>query len=201
MELLYDSDEKYDYYYKGLILGKSQIGKSLFVSRINFKSFFEFKKNANLLYKPTIGFDFVEKKIKINDKIIRLGIWDSCGGELYISLIQNFFQTCFFFLVFYECQDRDSFEKAKDYINNIKKLKQNLDEFPIFLIRIKYELNIKRKQDFVSDEEVLEFADEKNAYLCHLSIFERYETGINELLFLILEKIKEDLNKRSNRVE
>ena len=64
-----------------------------------------------------------------------------------------------------------------------------------FLIRIRYELKNKENKDFVSDEEALEFANEKNAYFCHISVFEKYETGIYELFKLLIEKSIDDYNK------
>ena len=64
-----------------------------------------------------------------------------------------------------------------------------------FLIRIRYELKSKENNDFVSDEEALEFAHEKDAYFCHISIFEKYETGIYELFKLLIEKLIDDYNK------
>ena len=64
-----------------------------------------------------------------------------------------------------------------------------------FLIRIRYELKSKENNDFVSDEEALEFAHEKDAYFCHISVFEKYETGIYELFKLLIEKLIDDYNK------
>ena len=42
-------------------------------------------------YASTIGFDYFSFNIKINNKIIELQIWDTCGQELYRSLISNFY--------------------------------------------------------------------------------------------------------------
>ena len=42
--------------------------------------------------------------------------------------------------------------------------------------------------DIIKDEEVLEYAEENNIIFSHISIFDKYEDGINELLIKILNK-------------
>lgn len=38
----------------------------------------------------TIGFEFFTFNTKINEKVIKLQIWDTCGQEVYRSLVTNF---------------------------------------------------------------------------------------------------------------
>ncbi len=68
----------HEIYIKVLIAGKSKIGKSLFCLRMDTNSYLEFKK-LNLLYKPTVGFEYYQLTIKINDKILSLKFFDYCG--------------------------------------------------------------------------------------------------------------------------
>ena len=59
-----------------------------------------------------------------------------------------------------------------------------------FLIRSKYELNLNSQNDeIVSDEEALEFADKNNLIFAHISSFENYGNGIDNLFDLILKEI------------
>ena len=44
-------------------------------------------------YSATIGFEFFTFNLKINDKAIKLQIWDTCGQEMYRSLITNFYRN------------------------------------------------------------------------------------------------------------
>ena len=61
----------------------------------------------------------------------------------------------------------------------------------VFLIRVKYDLNIKSDNneniDFVSDEEAMEYSDKNNMIFLHISSFEKYDNGIENLLNLILK--------------
>jgi len=52
-------------------------------------------------YKATIGFDFSSLNYKIHNKIIKLQVWDTCGQEIYRSLVSNFYRSsAFAFLVY-----------------------------------------------------------------------------------------------------
>ena len=59
------------------------------------------------------------------------------------------------------------------------------------LIRSKYDLNIKSEDNFnnfISDEEALEFTEKNNLLFFHISSFEKNESWIKELFSLSLEK-------------
>ena len=172
---------------KVITVGKSLIGKSFFCNRINL-NYTKFQQ-LNLTYIPTIGFEFYKKVIKLRNKIFSIDIWDTCGQEVYKSLITSFYKNSQIFLIFYDALDRNSFEMAKSYFEDIKIECKTIN--PIYvLVRSKYEnvLNREEKNDIVTDEEALEFADENNIYFFHIGILEKYETGINNLFEFILNK-------------
>ena len=89
----------------------------------------------------------------------------------------------------------ESLEKAKSYIYEIKEESRN----PILvLINTKYDLYLDstKNENFVTDEEALEFADKHNILFFHISNFEKYETGIKELLTLTtMEYLKRNKEK------
>jgi small GTP-binding protein len=59
---------------KILVLGDSNVGKTNFITRYTEKKFDE-------NYVATLGIDFKTKNIQINNKTIKLQIWDSVGQE------------------------------------------------------------------------------------------------------------------------
>ena len=173
---------------KTLIVGKLSIGKSFFCNRINL-NYTKFQQ-LDLKYMETLGFDYYKKVIKLRNKIFLINIWDTCGQELYQSLLKRFYKNTQIFLIFYDALDRNSFEIAKSYFEDIKKECNTINPIYVF-IRSKYENVLKReeKNDIVRDEEALEFADENNIYFFHIGILEKYETGINDLFEFILNNI------------
>ena len=175
---------------KVVIVGKCKTGKSTFNLRLNTKNYSQFKTSSKF-YQSTIGFEFFSEKIKIKNKILHFQLWDTCGQELYQALVRDFYKNTSIFFIFYDAFDKDSFNMAKSYFDDIKKVD---NENPIYvLIRSKYEiaLNFNDKKDIVTDEEALEYAEKNNLHFFHTGIFEKYETGIIDLMkFVLYEYIK-----------
>ena len=175
---------------KVIIVGKCKTGKSTFNFRLKTKNYSEFK-SLNKFYISTVGFEFFSSKIKIKNKILHFQLWDTGGQELYQSLISNFYRNTSIFFIFYDASDKDSFNRAKSFYKDIK----NADnKNPIYvLIRSRYEiaLNSNDKKNIVTDEEALEYAEKNNLHFFHIGIFEKYETGIIDLMkFVVYEYIK-----------
>jgi small GTP-binding protein len=84
--LLPDDHNQYDLSFKLIVIGDSGVGKSCLTLKAT-KNLFENN------YSATVGFEFFTFNIKINDKIIKLQIWDTCGQEIYKSLITNFYRN------------------------------------------------------------------------------------------------------------
>jgi GTPase SAR1 family protein len=52
-------------------------------------------------YSATVGFEFFSFNIKFGQQIIKLQIWDTCGEEIYRSLISNFYRNCSLAIIVY----------------------------------------------------------------------------------------------------
>jgi len=85
-EVLPDDYTQYDLSFKLIVIGDSGVGKSCLTQKAT-KNVFE----SN--YQATVGFEFFTFNVKINDKVIKLQIWDTCGQEIYRSLITNFYRN------------------------------------------------------------------------------------------------------------
>ena len=59
------------------------------------------KKKFQTNYITTLGFEFFAFNIKMDNKIIKLQIWDTCGQEIYRSLITNFYKNCSLAIIVY----------------------------------------------------------------------------------------------------
>ena len=57
----------------------------------------EFQKN----YIATIGFEFFSFVIRFGDKVIKLQIWDTCGQEVYKSLVSSFYRNSSLAIIVY----------------------------------------------------------------------------------------------------
>ena len=51
------------------------------------------KKKFENNYLATVGFEFFAFNIRIDGKVVKLQIWDTCGQEIYRSLISSFYKN------------------------------------------------------------------------------------------------------------
>lgn len=85
-EIITEELTHYDLSFKIIVIGDSGVGKSCLTMKA-IKNFFED------CYSATVGFEFFTLTIKIQDKLIKLQIWDTCGQEIYRSLISSFYRN------------------------------------------------------------------------------------------------------------
>ncbi len=86
-EILPEDYSQYDAAFKVIVIGNSFVGKSCLTLKAT-KGTFENQ------YSTTVGFEFSSFNIKINERVIKLQIWDTCGQEIYRSLVINFYRSC-----------------------------------------------------------------------------------------------------------
>lgn len=86
IEIIGEQYKEYDFSYKIIVIGNSGVGKSC-LSLKSTKGVFEEE------FISTIGFEFFSFFLKINNQVIKLQIWDTCGQEVYRSLISNFYRN------------------------------------------------------------------------------------------------------------
>ena len=153
-----------DLSYKIIVIGNAFVGKSSLVDRATKNRFLED-------YNTTIGFDYCSFYVKYNSKIIKLQIWDTCGQEVYQSLITNFFRSSSMAIMVYAINDRDSFDNIDEWLKEIKK--ESSPDIKIILIGNKVDLENER---VISYEEAKKYANDYN----FLTFFETSaKTGFN----------------------
>ena len=94
VKVLPEECPKYDLSFKIIVIGNSGVGKSCLSIKAT-KNIFENN------YLATVGFEFYAFNVKLNDKIIKLQIWDTCGQEIYRSLITNFYRNSSLAIIVY----------------------------------------------------------------------------------------------------
>ena len=111
-------EEDFDEKLKLMILGDSDVGKTSILRK--------YCKNEFLgSYVATIGIDFQLKYLNINDKKIKIQIWDTAGEERYRVVTKNYFNTSDGFIIMYDIENRESFDNANNWIEQISKSSPN----------------------------------------------------------------------------
>ena len=163
-QILSDDSPRFDLSFKIIIVGDQGVGKSCLAIKASRNYFEDF-------YSPTVGFEFVSFNVRVQDKIIKLQIWDTCGQEVYRSLISSFFRSASLAIVVYSIDTEDSFNNIEKWLNDIKT--QSNPDIKIFLIGNKADLEDKRRLTKEQGEQLCR--DHKLAFFMETSA----KTGFN----------------------
>ena len=136
IEILPEDYPQYDLSFKLIFIGDSSVGKSCLTTKAVKNEFEDY-------YQATVGFEFMTFNLKINDKIIKLQIWDTCGQEIYKSLISNFYRNSSLAVLVYSIDSKESFIHVENWLNDLKS--QANEDVRIILVGNKADLENERK--------------------------------------------------------
>ena len=139
---------KYDYSFKMIVIGDAGVGKSSLTNRASKEKFLSD-------YSPTVGFEFLTFTTNIDNKIIKLQIWDTCGQEVYRSLITNFYRNASLSMMVYAINNRESFLHINQWLKEVRV--QSHPDVKILLIGNKADLENERA---VTKDEAEKFKEE-----------------------------------------
>ena len=177
-EILPDDNCDFDLSFKLIIIGDSGVGKSCLTNSA-IKNSFEENYNA------TIGFEFITFNIKIYERIIKLQIWDTCGQELYRSLITNFYRNSSLAIMVYAINNKESFDNIDIWLRELRTYSN--PNAKIFLIGNKLDLENERE---IPREKGEKFSKDNNF---NLFLESSAKAGINtRSLFIKAAKILYD---------
>ena len=108
------SDQDYEFIFKVLLLGNSNVGKS--------SLFLRFVDDVwNDTFVPTIGVDFKIKTFEIDSKKIKMQIWDTAGQERFKNIISSYYRGAHGILLLYDVTDKESFKNLSNWLIEIEK--------------------------------------------------------------------------------
>ena len=93
-EILKEEFPNYDLSFKIIVIGNAGVGKSCLSMQATKK---KFENN----YLATVGFEFFVFNMKYKNKVLKLQIWDTCGQEIYRSLITSFYKNSSLAIIVY----------------------------------------------------------------------------------------------------
>ena len=149
VELLPEDYAQYDLTFKLIFIGDSGVGKSCLTSKA-------VKNNFEDYYQATVGFEFLTFNMLVNKMVIKLQIWDTCGQEIYKSLISNFYRNSSLAVLVYSIDSKESFEHVGRWLDELKN--QANPDIRIFLVGNKADLEEKR---LVQKEEGVKYKNDQ----------------------------------------
>uniref|UniRef100_A0A6J0U5Y8 Ras-related protein Rab-19 n=1 Tax=Pogona vitticeps TaxID=103695 RepID=A0A6J0U5Y8_9SAUR len=109
-----EMDEAFDYLFKIILIGDSNVGKTCVVHR--FKS-----GQYNTKQQNTIGVDFTVRSLEIDGKAVKIQVWDTAGQERFRTITQSYYRSAHGAILAYDMTRRSTFESIPHWIHEIEK--------------------------------------------------------------------------------
>jgi small GTP-binding protein len=107
-------DHDYDKLLKCIFIGDMFVGKTSLCNKlVNYE--------VPISYQSTIGVDFFCKMLDINNKKIKLQIWDTTGQERYRSITRSYYRNTGFVFLIFDLTNIRTFLNIKTWLNDINK--------------------------------------------------------------------------------
>jgi len=138
----------YAYLFKYIIIGDTGVGKSCLLLQFTDKRF-------QPVHDLTIGVEFGARMINIDNKQIKLQIWDTAGQESFRSITRSYYRGAAGALLVYDITRRETFNHLTTWLEDARQHANS--NMTIMLIGNKCDLQHRRA---VSTEEGEAFAKE-----------------------------------------
>ena len=142
----------YDKSMKIILLGDSGVGKTSLLNNLE-------QKEAELNEQKTL--EYFNYKIKIDDYIIRMQIWDTVGNEKFKSITLNYYKTADVVIFMYAINDINSFNSIYKWLDELNDKGNNEEDKNIIKILVgnKKDLKMYRSVEYEAGEKL---KNEKN---------------------------------------
>ncbi|XP_041061559.1 ras-related protein Rab-26-like [Carcharodon carcharias] len=171
---LSNSSEFYDIAFKVMLVGDSGVGKTCLLVR--------FKDGAFLAgsFISTVGIDFRNKVLNVDDVKVKLQIWDTAGQERFRSVTHAYYRDAHALLLLYDVTNKTSFDNIQAWLTEIHEYATQ--DVVIMLLG--------NKADVTQERAVKKEAGEKLAKEYGVPFMETSaKTGLNvELAFMAIAK-------------
>ena len=185
-------EEEYDYIFKVLLVGNSDVGKSSLILRY-------VDQIWNDVFVPTIGVDFKVKSLEIENKSIKLQIWDTAGQERFRNVISSYFKGAHGILLIFDITSRDSFKELENWLAEVEKNAST----QILKILIGKKILIGNKCDLEEEREISK--DEGEAFamrngMQYIETSAKINTNVNEAFEALSKIMVEYYSKKSSAI-
>ncbi|XP_012877105.1 PREDICTED: ras-related protein Rab-19 isoform X2 [Dipodomys ordii] len=106
------ADENFDYLFKVILIGDSNVGKTCVVQHFKSGVYTETQQN-------TIGVDFTVRSLEIDGKKVK--VWDTAGQERFRTITQSYYRSAHAAIIAYDLTRRATFESVPHWIHEIEK--------------------------------------------------------------------------------
>ncbi|XP_015180185.1 PREDICTED: ras-related protein Rab-37-like isoform X1 [Polistes dominula] len=166
--------DQVDFFFKVMLLGDSGVGKTCLLTR--------FRDGRFLFgnYITTVGIDFRNKVVTVDETKVKLQIWDTAGQERFRSVTHAYYRDAHALLLLYDVTNKTSFDNIRAWLSEIREHAN--EDVVIMLLGNKSDC---RQERMVKKEDGERLAQEYKVPFMETSA----KTGLNvELAFLAVAR-------------
>ncbi len=180
-------DENLDFLFKIVMVGDASVGKTNILSRYALDRFDEDSKS-------TIGVDFINKDLMINDRMVKAQIWDTAGQEKFRAIIKNYYSNAHGFVIVYDVTRKESFHNLKYWLEVVKASAS--PEAKLLIIGNKSDLINEREVNSSHGEK---FASENNGFFMETSAKSNIDNCVEKAFSILIQNIYQRVEEREAR--
>lgn len=141
------SASRYDHLFKVVLVGDAKVGKSVLLRHFTDGSF-------TPEYYCTTGVEFAARTLKVDNKVVKLQLWDTAGQESFRSITRAFYKGAAIIMLCCDITRRKTFDNLLQRLQEVQQLNSN--KHIVCLVACKSDLSDQRN---VSIEELQGFAE------------------------------------------
>lgn len=165
MNHLVNQSDSYDFLFKIILIGDSGVGKSAVLNRYSRNMFCGETKT-------TIGVEFATSFMNVDDKNIKVTIWDTAGQDRFRAATRAYYRNTLGAFIVYDITKRSTFDNVKKWLQELKENVEN--DLVITLVGNKCDLRHIRA---VSTQEALKLAAKNNMGFMETSALDSINVG------------------------
>jgi small GTP-binding protein len=177
--------------YKLVFLGDQNVGKTTLISQFVYR-------DADKNYEPTIGIDFLTKKIEVDDKDIKLQLWDTAGQEKFYSIISSYARDSFLAVILFDVSNESTFLKIDKWVNDLIRVHDPEKKIKVLIVGNKTDLVGADELKAISAKALTKAKQHGGTYVTASAMT---YTGISAVIDTITDLVREDIEKNTGEPE
>ena len=112
---LEDPTESFDYFYKIIIIGDENVGKTNFLHRVVYR---KFEKKPKATY--GVEFEFKTIPLPASNQRVRAQLWDTSGAKQFLSITTTHYRFAVGAILVYDITNKQSFDNLNEWLQKIR---------------------------------------------------------------------------------
>ena len=108
-----NQSSNYDHMFRYIIVGDMAVGKSCLLLQFTDNKFWH-------QHELTIGVEFGGKTIEVNNKSIKIQIWDTAGQEAFQAITRTYYKGAIGALLVYDISRKETFNHITKWLDEVK---------------------------------------------------------------------------------